>query len=339
MICRCPSVAGMGYLRLLFLPIAAQALCASAPLVPAIELVLPVDCAMGETCFIQKYVDRDPGAARLDYHCGQLTTQGHDGTDFRLRDMADMRRGAAVLAAADGTVLRVRDGEPDIDVRRRTDLGGRDAGNGVVIDHGQGWESQSSHMRAGSVAVRPGQRVRAGDRIGLIGMSGQAEFPHLHFALRYQGQPVDPFTGPFKPGTCTTDSSSGWLWTRSAARALGYRPGVVITGGLAPSIPPASVADRGNLPDMARNSANLIFWVDVIGARPGDVQTFTLTDPGGAVIHHRTASLSQGGLIWFAYSGKRAPPGGWVPGEYRGQYRLARSSAVIADYRAGRTIR
>jgi len=88
-----------------------------------------------------------------------------------------------MVAAAPGRVLRFRDDMIDVDVR---DIGlnlvkGRDAGNAVVIDHGGGWETQYSHLRLGSIVVKPGDQVVAGDVLGMIGMSGRAEFPHTAF--------------------------------------------------------------------------------------------------------------------------------------------------------------
>jgi murein DD-endopeptidase MepM/ murein hydrolase activator NlpD len=56
-----------------------------------------------------------------------------------------MERGTEVLAAADGVVVATRDGEPDLGLRERgvEELRGRDAGNGVRIDHGGGWETST----------------------------------------------------------------------------------------------------------------------------------------------------------------------------------------------------
>ena len=50
-----------------------------------------------------------------------------------MRTMADMRTGFAVVAAAPGTVLRTRDGEPDRSVDEQAVVDGKDAGNAVVI--------------------------------------------------------------------------------------------------------------------------------------------------------------------------------------------------------------
>lgn len=143
----------------------------------AIEFELPVACAMGKVCSIQKYVDHDPGPERVDYACGRMSLDGDQGTDFRVPDFVTMDRGVAVIAAAPGVVKSVRDGMADVSVREigQAALGGRLAGNGVVIDHGEGWETQYSHLRQGSVAVKPGDRLDTGQRLGLFGLSGNTE--------------------------------------------------------------------------------------------------------------------------------------------------------------------
>jgi hypothetical protein len=74
---------------------------------------LPIACKLGVDCAIQNYVDLDDSAGALDWKCGGRTYDKHNGIDFRLPSMAAQRRGMAVLAAADGTVLRMRDGVPD----------------------------------------------------------------------------------------------------------------------------------------------------------------------------------------------------------------------------------
>jgi murein DD-endopeptidase len=82
---------------------------ASAP-----RLGLPIDCELDRDCYILHYVDRDPDPNQeIDYNCGRQTYDGHKGTDFGIPDEQAMAQGVAVLASADGTVLRVRDGQPD----------------------------------------------------------------------------------------------------------------------------------------------------------------------------------------------------------------------------------
>ena len=95
--------------------------------------------------------------------------------------------GRPVLAPADGTVKRVREGERDygspgagaVDVRCR-DI----RGNHVLIQHRQDEFSLLAHLRAGSVSVGVGQRVHAGQKIGECGNSGHSTEPHLHFHVQ-----------------------------------------------------------------------------------------------------------------------------------------------------------
>jgi hypothetical protein len=63
-------------------------------------------------------------------------------------------------------------------------------GNCVVIDHGLGLFTLSMHLS--QIGVREGQRVAAGDRLGLSGATGRVTGPHLHWAVRWQGAYLDP---------------------------------------------------------------------------------------------------------------------------------------------------
>ncbi|HEU5161085.1 MAG TPA: M23 family metallopeptidase [Streptosporangiaceae bacterium] len=56
-------------------------------------------------------------------------------------------------------------------------------GNHVIVDMGDGVYAAYAHLRRGSVRVRPGQRVSAGERLAECGNSGNSSEPHLHFQL------------------------------------------------------------------------------------------------------------------------------------------------------------
>lgn len=62
----------------------------------------------------------------------------------------------------------------------------------VTVDHGSGLRSMYAHLSRVDVAV--GDRVAAGDQVGLVGASGDATGPHLHFELRLRGAAIDPLT-------------------------------------------------------------------------------------------------------------------------------------------------
>jgi murein DD-endopeptidase MepM/ murein hydrolase activator NlpD len=60
----------------------------------------------------------------------------------------------------------------------------------VLIDHGHGVNSVYAHLQAITVTV--GQRVRQGDVIGALGMTGRATGPNLHWGVSWFGVGVDP---------------------------------------------------------------------------------------------------------------------------------------------------
>lgn len=64
------------------------------------------------------------------------------------------------------------------------------AGNAVVLDHGQGIFTMFFHLS--KVLVKKGQKVNKGDAIALVGATGRATGPHLHWGVRIQGARVDP---------------------------------------------------------------------------------------------------------------------------------------------------
>lgn len=91
--------------------------------------------------------------------------------------------GEPVLAVADATVAAVRNDYPEAE---RISGNGRHplsdgSGNYVMLDLGDARYAVYEHLRPGSVRVAPGQRVRRGDVVGEVGLSGSGGWPHLHF--------------------------------------------------------------------------------------------------------------------------------------------------------------
>ncbi len=95
----------------------------------------------------------------------------HKGVDIKLA------MGDPVKAAFDGVV--------------RIALSGRRGfGKLVVIRHYNGFETYYAHLS--KILVNPGDKVKAGDLIGLGGSTGRSRGPHLHFEIRYYDQAIDP---------------------------------------------------------------------------------------------------------------------------------------------------
>jgi murein DD-endopeptidase MepM/ murein hydrolase activator NlpD len=310
---------------------AAEAAAASSghPGLPPLEL--PVRCQMGQTCFVQQYFDHDPGPGAKDYRCGPMVYDGHDGVDIRVPTLADMHRGVDVLAAAPGVVEGVRDGMDDIDVRiaGAAAVKGRECGNGVLIAHADGWKTLYCHMAKGSVAVAKGQSVRLGERLGRIGESGDAAFPHLHFSVLHGGAKVDPFAWDAPAGRCGTGAS---LWSPAAAAALAYRSPQVIAAGFAPGAVDLDGAVSGEA-EAARPgplSPALTAWALAIGLKAGDVVSLTLTGPDQEVMARaELAPLAHDRAEQLAFAGLKRKAEPWRAGVYRGQLEIRRDGALV----------
>ncbi|WP_253735707.1 M23 family metallopeptidase [Paenibacillus sp. FJAT-26967] len=87
--------------------------------------------------------------------------------------------GQEVLAPAPGTIVKMENGKPDNEIGQ-TDAE-NPAGNHVVIDHGNGEFSYLAHFKQDSILVKPGDRVKSGQKLGLVGNSGNTSEPHIHY--------------------------------------------------------------------------------------------------------------------------------------------------------------
>lgn len=100
--------------------------------------------------------------------------------------------GRELIAPGVGVVVVARGDRPDQPVPGESNedfhvpefRGSGDPGNHVVIDHGNGEFSLIAHLMAGSLAVREGERVTQGQRIGRLGNSGDSFAPHVHHQLQ-----------------------------------------------------------------------------------------------------------------------------------------------------------
>ncbi|MDB5449806.1 MAG: peptidase [Phenylobacterium sp.] len=314
------------------------AMFAGAPAVGAApegpKLAFPLACEIGKTCEVQNYVDRDPSPGVLDYRCGHRTYDKHDGVDIRVLSMAAQRAGVAVLAAAPGRVLRVRDGVPDISIRApgAPPLNGQDCGNGVVVEVAPGWITGYCHLARGSVQVKPGDAVAVGQPLAKVGLSGNTEFPHLHFMVRHNNAVVDPFApDPAQATACTPQAS---LWTARAAEALAYRRGVVLNTGFAVGVAAPEAVEEATVAAPSLASPALVAYVRTIGLEAGDELELTVKGPdGGVVATSRSAPLDHDKAYYLSQVGRKRPPAGWSPGVYAAEYRVYRHGAVAITKR------
>jgi len=115
------------------------------------------------------------------------------GTDFA------MGVGTEIVAAYDGKAY-IHDNKIDNEGGK---VGGY--GNYIIVEHGtiqeHSWQTRYAHLSTGSFVVEDGEDVERGDLLAKSGNSGWSTGPHLHFEVRMDGVPVDPY------------DRNSWLWT------------------------------------------------------------------------------------------------------------------------------
>jgi murein DD-endopeptidase MepM/ murein hydrolase activator NlpD len=124
----------------------------------------------------------------------------HNGVDYAART------GTPVMATADGAVVYAGwKGE---------------FGNLVEIRHPNGWLTRYGHLNAYGPGVRGGTRVRQGQIIGYVGMTGGATGPHLHYEMRRRnGQVLNPLAVRLPPGDPVPTKSWG-RWVQESRQRL-----------------------------------------------------------------------------------------------------------------------
>jgi len=294
-------------------------------------LAWPVDCELGMTCFIQNYVDRDPSDKARDFRCGQRTYDGHDGTDIRLPDLEFQEKGHEVVAAASGRVAHTREGMDDVSVKAigKAAIAGRECGNGAVIEHGNGWSTQYCHMAKGSLRVKPGDSVRSGQALGLVGLSGNTEFPHLHFTVRHNGAVVDPFAAKVAKGQCDGGHS---LWQPKLNSVSNYRPTEIINTGFADRAVTMDEIETGKVKQYmpGSHSVAIVAHAHAIGLQAEDEQTIELMSPQGRVIaEYRAPKLPRSQAQYLISAGRKRTGSVWPTGTYTATFKLRRNDFEV----------
>lgn len=293
---------------------------------PILSLGRPLACSLDGPCWIAQYPDRDPGPGTTDSACGLRSYHSHDGTDFAIPDQKTLTSGIDVLAIADGTVLRVRDGVPDQKFTKETpdSVKGIECGNGFLIDHGNGWQSQYCHLKQGSVKIRPDTKVKIGQTLGQVGQSGKAEFPHLHITLRKDGKAIDPFTATPIDTPCNAKLlAKKDLWRDDAK--VTFKPVQITRMGLSGKKPDQAALEQDSHTLFRHDSEALIVWAEIWGVRAGDILHITLQNPEGQSLltHKEDITAPKARLLQYAGLKRKAPV--WPAGHYTGIIRLERA--------------
>ncbi len=295
----------------------------------AFELEFPIACNLGKDCWVQQYADHGGGAAPKDYKCQGETYHGHDGTDFRvLNTKSDIR----VLASAGGTIKAIRDGVEDKLANKPELLRAvirQECGNGIVIAHEGGYETQYCHMRNGSIGVKVGESVKAGDPLGKVGYSGAAAFPHLHLSLRRGSVKLDPFGGELLEA-CGISGAN--FWSSATRQKLSYRDSELLELGWSEKALNLADLELGpsNTPRPEHNWPAIVVYGRAINLRKGDVLKLELFGARGPLAKNEQ-QLQTDKAEYVISVGKKAVGGQLPGGPYRGQLKIVRKDIQILE--------
>ncbi|MGC9513308.1 MAG: urea transporter [Fidelibacterota bacterium] len=156
--------------------------------------------------FMERFGKESTVPVHLPFFGEWIVTQGHDGEythqdrwrhawDFEIADetgqtwknSGDFREDyfcydKTIIAPADGTIETVVDDIPDNTIGERNLE--QNWGNTIVIKHEDDLFTKLSHLKPGSIQVKPGDKVRKGDMLARCGNSGNSPYPHLHFQVQ-----------------------------------------------------------------------------------------------------------------------------------------------------------
>lgn len=147
---------------------------------------------MGSIIFVAPLTDLEPKESCLniaDPVPSGWPVKGRVSSDYGMRRHPIWRRRAfhqgLDIKAPHSTIVRAT-------AAGKVEKAGYRGGYGrcIVVDHGFGWKSVYAHLR--SIAVKKGEHILNGQKIGLVGSSGHSTGPHLHYEVHYKNAAFDP---------------------------------------------------------------------------------------------------------------------------------------------------
>ena len=297
------------------------------------KMELPVDCNLETQCYIQQFMDHDPSSKASDMRCGHLTYDGHTGTDFAIRDPRLHPNGVNVIASASGTIKALRDDMPDIAYTsaRAQELVGKACGNGIVITHDRGWETQYCHLKQGSISVKVGDRVQTGAVLGKIGLSGRTQFPHVHVSVRRDGTRIDPFA---PSGRLSCNASADTLWNIPVE----YDEGGLLSLRFFDHLPKIETLRFGHDTDPITNqSPAIVIATFGFGVQKNDTLRLRIDGPRTTLFEHNV-TMDRNQAQFMRSGGKKLTRRTWRSGDYHATATMVRDGRIISELKSVITV-
>jgi hypothetical protein len=272
---------------------------------------------------ITNFVDQDLDYPdkKKDYNCGARTydrsTGNHRGTDIAVYpdswNVTDERQ-VEVVSAAAGTIVQKSEGNED----RFCANGSGRTWNAVYVMHDDGSTAWYGHLKLGTVTTKAiGERVVAGEYLGVVGSSGDSSGPHLHLEVYDAARAlVDPFQGP-----CNSMNADSW-WASQPA----YRDTRVLSAITASAVPVARtcgsdsrLTDPGTINlKSAFAPGDTVYLVSFVRDMPkGESLQITVRRPDATIWRTATSSAASDDFTssywWFSRTLEaNAPAGTWM---------------------------
>ena len=244
---------------------------------------------------ISNFVDENPTfGAVLDYNCGtrtyDQTNYNHQGTDFFTWPFGFYKMDhdeVAIVAAADGVIIAKDDGNFD----RNCGFGSGNW-NAVYVMHADNSVAWYGHMKNGSLTSKfPGETVTRGERLGIVGSSGNSTGPHLHFELySAANQLTDPWGGP-------CNSMGGVSWWADQRPYYDSAVNAVLTHSAPPNLPGCPNTEIPNTSDTFTPGQTVYYAVYYHDQLQGQVSQYKIYDANGALYDSWSDAL---GVPWYA---------------------------------------
>ncbi len=300
----------------------------------AAKLHLPIDCKLGESCWIANLPRHHIQGKQVDFRCGPNTYRNHKGTDIALRDLKQMKEGVNVLSPFDGEVKALRNKVDDVSTRDagKKAIKGIECGNGVVIDS-KDTQVQLCHLKKGSVKVKVGQKIKTGDVIGQVGLSGMTEYPHLHISVRQKVsgkyKEADPFYGP--QTSCGLTPKPMWadaqLMEKHARTGVVYNYGFMFGSHNAKQIRSGDITEK-----QPSRPKEFIGFVDIFSVNRGDALTMSIEELSGKELVKRHHKFSKYQARYLFFIGKILR-GNRLSGKYQLNIQYVHSSGEIDRFK------
>lgn len=230
--------------------------------------------------YIGAYVDQDTTSPGIkDWNCGTATYDGHRGTDicsapypFYKMDNNQLE----VIAAAPGTIVNKVDGNFDKNCAINNSTA-----NYIIVQHVDGSVALYWHMKKNSLTAKTvGQTVVAGEYLGVVGSSGDASGPHLHFEV-WSGTTANTLKDPYA-GSCNIFNATSWWATQKPYAEPAIVKAQVNT--IAPVFTSCPTTETPNEDSCFTPGATAKFYIFIRSENAGLAANMSIINPSGTTV-------------------------------------------------------